>query len=239
MTVSTQLRSVECPGTYDGHLQGIARGQDGSMFWSFTVHLVKTDSQGNLLRHIHVQGHHGDISCAEGVLYCAVNHGCFNREEDLDDNWIYAYSAEDLSFLWKTGIPEVAYGAGGLDVCGGRFFVVGGLPEGYGANYVYEYDQDRSFVCRHTLQSGYTFKGVQTACHAYGRWWFGCYGEPAKLIQTDESFGLYGMYVFDCSLGITGTGEDTFLIGSLRDQHPNQGKAVRGIIDEERGIVLL
>jgi len=40
------------------------------------------------------------------------------------------FDAADLKLLSKHKIPEVVHGAGGMAYHGGRFFVVGGLPEG-------------------------------------------------------------------------------------------------------------
>ena len=108
----------------------------------------------------------------------AVNFGEFNKEAGRADSWVYVYDAGGLDLIEKHAVPEVVHGAGGIDCHDGTFYVVGGLPEGHDANYVYEYDRDFRFVGRHVIESGYTFMGIQTACHADGCWWFGCYGRP-------------------------------------------------------------
>jgi hypothetical protein len=94
----------------------------------------------------------------------------------------------------------------------GRFIVVGGLPPGIEENYAYEYDLDFKFVRKHTLQSGYTLMGIQTATYSDGNWWFGCYGKPETLLKTDEAFTLAGKYEFNGSLGIVGQADGSFLV---------------------------
>ncbi len=201
---------IACEGAYGGHLQGIAVDDD-AIYWSFTVDLVKTDRQGKLVKKVTVPSHHGDVTFQDGKVYCAVNLGQFNREPGHADNWVYVFDAADLALLAKHKIPEVVHGAGGMAYREGRFFVVGGLPEGYEENYVYEYDAKFRFVRRHVIRSGYTRLGIQTACFAHGSWWFGCYGK--KLLKTDESFKLLGKYDLDFGYGVVGLPEGKLLRG--------------------------
>lgn len=204
---------VICEGRYGGHLQGIAGDEDGNLFWSFTVDLVKTDGEGKVLHHVEAPTHHGDLCYADGTVYVAVNLGAFNKEAGAADSWIYAYDAKDLALLWKKPIPEVVHGAGGMDVRDGHFFVIGGLPSTHEQNYVYEYDGDVRFVERHEIDSGQTFLGIQTACFAEGAWWFGCYGKPAELLKTDADFNLLARTPFDCALGVMPGPDGTLRIG--------------------------
>jgi hypothetical protein len=100
----------------------------------------------------------------------------------------------------------------------GRFFIVGGLPLGHAANYVYEYTETFALVRRHVIESGYTTMGIQTACRSRdGLWWFGCYGKPAVTLCTDDTFKLRGIYAFDVALCIARAEKpDAFLIGHNR-----------------------
>ncbi len=215
VAVSTLSVSAEiiCEGEYGGHLQGIAVDGQDSIFWSFTVDLVKTDSEGKPLAHIPVPSHHGDLCYSEGMLYVAVNLGAFNEPAGKADSWLYAYNAEDLSLAWKRSLPEVVHGAGGVERYGNHFYVVGGLPPGIAENYVYEYTSDGVFVKRITIASGYTEMGIQTAFFTDGFWWFGCYGKPRTLIKADSDFRFVGRRFFDASLGIGKTAAGHFLIG--------------------------
>jgi hypothetical protein len=212
---------------YDGHLQGMATDFGQYLFWSHTKQLVKTDLEGNVLKVIDVQNHHGDLEYYHGKIYVAVNFGKFNEEPGLADSWIYVYNADDLGFIEKYPVPEVVHGAGGIAIHNDQAMVVGGLPENgdYNVNYVYEYDMDFNLKKRHELKSGYTYKGIQTACYFNNNWYFACYGSsrvgvvPKVLIvkQTTENKMQFVRSVdVDMSYGMIGL-KGTEFITSNRD----------------------
>lgn len=212
---AAEFKNVTCEGFYPRHLQGICVGDD-AIYWSFTTVLVKTDRDGKLISKVPVANHHGDLCYQDGKLYVAVNLGKFNHPQGNADSWVYVYDASDLSMLAKHETQEAFHGAGGIGFRDGHFFVVGGLPTGVQENYVYEYDADFAFIKKHTIASGHTLLGIQTATFAEGRWWFGCYGDPKILLVTDAHFELQGRYEFDCSLGIVGLSDGRFLAASGR-----------------------
>jgi len=193
---------IACPGTYGGHLQGLATDPKGNIYWSFTVALVKTDENGALLKVVEAPSHQGDLTWADGKVYVAVNLGKFNEEPGAADSWVYVYNADDLTLLSKHAVPEVVHGAGGMDCRGDAFFVVGGLPDSYGENYVYEYDDAFRFVARHVVASGHTHLGIQTTCYLDGNWWFGCYEDKLGLLQADDDFKMVGRHDPNFSVGI-------------------------------------
>jgi hypothetical protein len=195
------MSDVVCEGTYQHHLQGVCTDHK-AIYWSFTTTLVKTDLKGQLLKKVPVANHHGDLCHHEGKLYVAVNLGKFNDPDGNADSWIYVYDVEDLNELSRHETPQVVYGAGGIGVRDGHFFVVGGLPDEVKENYVYEFDDQFQYRKRHVIESGHTHLGIQTAAFAHDRWWFGCYGDPKILLITDAVFQMQGRYSFDCSLGI-------------------------------------
>ncbi len=146
--------------------------------------------------------HHGDLCFADGKIYVAVNLGKFN---DPDGN------AEKLDYRLRSQrsgrTSAVSCSGGHLWGCGiayhnGKFIVVGGLAPGINENYLYEYDANFSFQKRHTLPTGYTLMGIQTAAFAQDRWWFGCYGEPKTVITTNAQFQDLKHVTFEASLGI-------------------------------------
>lgn len=208
---------IECDGRYKGHLQGLAT--DGNhIYWSFTVTLVKTGMNGAIVDSLTVPTHHGDLVYHDGLVYVAVNLGLFNREAGEADSWVYVYNANDLSFIARYPAQEAVHGAGGMTVRDGRFFVVGGLPEGYTENYVYEYDSAFKYIRRHVLASGYTRLGIQTACYADGHFWFGCYGMPNNcgLMRTGSALDSASIeqYSIDVSVGIDRLPNGDYLMGS-------------------------
>ena len=231
--------AVICPGEYDGHLQGITVDENGAIYWSFTVALVKTDAAGKMLEKINVATHHGDLCHVEGKVYVAVNLGKFNQEPGHADSWVYVYDAKDLTLLAKYPVPQLVHGAGGMDVYKDHFYLVGGLPEGYVENYVYEFDHEFNFIKRHVIESGYTRLGIQTACFADGFWWFGCYGNPKVMIKTDQSFDFIAKYEVDPSLGIETIGPDQFLIGKRYKSDKERGQLVKARPDSVKGLLFL
>lgn len=204
--------AVQCPGVYRHHLQGIATDGE-NIFWCFTSALVKTTLDGEMLDKIPVATHHGDLCWHDNKVYVAVNLGKFNQEAGKACNWIFVYDDQTFDFLAKYPVPEVVHGAGGMEWHDGLFQVIGGLPVGYQENYVYTYTEDFQFVERHTIASGYTRLGIQTACHAHDRWWFGCYGDPEVTLQTDARFNLLGIHQVSSSVGIICLPDGSFRLG--------------------------
>ena len=205
---------IICEGQYGGHLQGIATNGT-SIFWSFTVELVKTDMKGKIIGNVTVPKHHGDLVYHDDKVYVAVNLGLFNQEPGKADSWVYVYDADTLSLLSKHEVQEAVHGAGGITIHDGRFFVVGGLPDGYNENYVFEYDRNFKFVRRHVIKSGHTRLGIQTACFALGSFWFGCYGYPDNdaLLKVDAAFEQVEGLDTHTSVGIDFLSGNRFLQG--------------------------
>ncbi len=214
---------IRCEGLYGGHLQGIATDGTDSLYWSFTVDLVKTDMKGHVLTQVKVPTHHGDLAYQDGKIFVAVNLGRFNREPGHADSWVYIYDAKDLSLLEKHEVQEAVHGAGGMDCDGDHFLVVGGLPESYTENYVYEYDADWEFVKRHVVASGHTHLGIQTAFRGPKSWWFGCYGDPRVTLKADADLAFEAIYEEDFSLGVAQLADGRFLRGhSGKDESGKQ-----------------
>jgi hypothetical protein len=236
--MGTSQAQIVCPGSYGGHLQGIATDKDGAIYWSFTTELVKTDMTGSILEKVSVPTHHGDLTFHDGKVYVAVNLGQFNEEAGHADSWVYVYDAKTLQLISTHNIPEAVHGAGGMDYLEEHFFVVGGLPKGHSANYVYEYDKDFQFLKQHTIDSGYTLMGIQTACYSQGYWWFGCYGDSPSLLKTNGSFRLLGKYGFDCALGISEFSENTFLIGRRIKGKQHRGEVLSAVVDRDQGLAI-
>lgn len=220
-TLSSIPDSIPYFTGYGGHLQGITTDYRKFLFWSHTVHLVKTDLNGKVLKKIDVPTHYGDPEWYMNKLYVAVNFGMFNEEPGLSDSWIYVYDPDNLDFICRYPVPEVVHGAGGIGIHDGRVFVVGGLPDlpGYDMNLVYEYDIDFKLQRVHKLASGHTRKGIQTAAWSDGYWYFGCYaseqnpyGKVIKAVMSpDGNLTLVEMFDTDMSYGIIGLEGDQFL----------------------------
>ena len=194
---------IVCAGDYGGHLQGVAT--DGkSIYWSFTVAVVKTDLSGNILASRKAPSHQGDMCYKDGVVYVAVNRGRFNTETG-GVSQVTAYDAKTLEPLKTIPLPEMPHGAGGMTWKGDRFYIIGGLPLKHEKNYVYEYTPDFKFVKRHDLDTGFTWMGIQTAAHEDNTFYFGIYGsrgDPSGVLACPDDLSSYKRYTCGGSVGI-------------------------------------
>ncbi len=86
---------------------------------------------------------------------------------------------------------------------------------------MWETDDRFAFQKKHTLASGHTHLGIQTAAFADGSWWFGCYGRPKSdatpalppiLLQADAALRHVERFEFDCALAIVPVGTGKFLV---------------------------
>jgi len=233
----TLPRKITCEGQYRSHLQGIAGNRKDALYWSFTDTLVKTDLSGRVLARASVKSHHGDLCYHKGLVYVAYSN-TFNKPGA--DSKVFIYDAADLSPVGVKDIPEVTYGAGGIEAHNGRFYVIGGLPKEHTQNFVYEYDAQFRHLATHTIDSGYTNLGIQTICFHEGFWWLGCYtvsGERRKgLLKTTEDFTLLADYNISPSVGIVSWGKAGLLVA----QHFGEkwhARAVQARTDDEVGLV--
>ena len=139
-------------GKCSGHVQGMCVTSN-AFYFSFHNQIVKTDWKGRFLKRAEVPRHGGDPCCHDGKLYVPVCTSGFNsklKRGAVSKNFIYVFDA-GLKLLAKHHIPELEYGAGGIAVRDGHFFVVGGRPKDLAGNTVYEYDGNFKFVRRHEV----------------------------------------------------------------------------------------
>lgn len=237
-TIESRI-NLSCPGNYKHHLQGVCVSDD-AIFWSFTTTLVKTDHSGKVLAKVPVANHHGDLCHHNGKIFVAVNLGKFNDPNGNADSWVYVYNASNMKEIARHAVSEVFHGAGGIGFYRGNFFVVGGLPDNVPENYVYEYDADFEFVKKHTIHSGHTHLGIQTAALVNGHWWFGCYGEPKITLVTNTEFKLLGRFEQDCSLGVAQNNDHRMLVasGTCRPEIGCSGKLQSAIASPTQGFSL-
>jgi hypothetical protein len=202
--------TIPCPGTYDGHVQGIAVDESYTIYWSFTAALVKSTREGALLKQVPAPSHHGDLCWHGGRLYVAVNLGAFNQEPGKADSWVYVYSP-DLELLEKHPVSEAVHGAGGITFHEGRFIVAGGLPPGHEQNYLYLYDSAFRFQERREIPSGFTRMGIQTIAVHGGRIWCGTYDPSDALLELAPDFTLLRRHDINAAYGIAPWGEGLWL----------------------------
>ncbi len=229
-----------CEGIYPRHVQGICTNGHDAIYWCWTDVLVKTDTEGHIVKKVPVADHHGDLCFHDGRVYVATNLGEFNRPAGEADSWVYVYDGDTLAELEKHAVPELVHGAGGMAYHDGKFIIVGGLPPDVNENYIYEYDESFKFQKRHALASGYTLMGIQTVAYADGSWWFGCYGKPKMLLRADDKFQFTGKWEFNASVGIAPIGGGRFLIAqnTAVKGKGNEAKVVIASVDEKAGLVI-
>ena len=219
-TVLAQLPDkIVCEGDYGGHLQGVATDGE-SIYWSFTVAVVKTDLAGKILASRKAPSHQGDMCYKDGVVYVAVNLGKFNTET-RGVSQVTAYDAKTLEPLKTIPLPEMPHGAGGMTWKGDRFYIIGGLPLRHEKNYVYEYTSDFTFVKRHDLDTGFTWMGIQTAAYEDGTFYFGIYGskgDPSGVIACSGDLSSWKRYTCGGSVGILKLDGAYYVGGSPTDR---------------------
>ena len=219
-TVLAQLPDkIVCEGDYGGHLQGVATDGE-SIYWSFTVAVVKTDLAGKILASRKAPSHQGDMCYKDGVVYVAVNLGKFNTET-RGVSQVTAYDAKTLEPLKTIPLPEMPHGAGGMTWKGDRFYIIGGLPLKHEKNYVYEYASDFTFVKRHDLDTGFTWMGIQTAAHEDNTFYFGIYGskgDPSGVLACPDDFSSWKRYTCGGSVGILKLDGAYYVGGSPTDK---------------------
>ena len=219
-TVLAQLPDkIVCEGDYGGHLQGVATDGE-SIYWSFTVAVVKTDLAGKILASRKAPSHQGDMCYKDGVVYVAVNLGKFNTET-RGVSQVTAYDAKTLEPLKTIPLPEMPHGAGGMTWKGDRFYIIGGLPLKHEKNYVYEYTSDFTFVKRHDLDTGFTWMGIQTAAHEDNTFYFGIYGskgDPSGVIACSGDLSSWKRYTCGGSVGILKLDGAYYVGGSPTDK---------------------
>lgn len=223
-------KRIVCEGDYGGHLQGLATDGE-SIYWSFTVAVVKTDLTGKILVSRTAPSHQGDLCYKDGVVYVAVNRGKFNTEA-RGVSQVTAYDAKTLEPLWTKPLPDMPHGAGGMTWKGDRFYIIGGLPLRHEKNYVYEYTSDLTFVKRHDLGTGFTWMGIQTAAHEDDTFYFGIYGskgDPSGVLACPDDLSSYARYTGGGSVGIIKLDGAYYLGGTGRDKKTkrNTGHIVR------------
>ena len=221
---------IVCAGDYGGHHQGVATDGE-SIYWSFTVAVVKTDLAGKILASRKAPSHQGDLCYKDGVVYVAVNLGKFNTET-RGVSQVTAYDAKTLEPLKTIPLPEMPHGAGGMTWKGDKFYIIGGLPLKHEKNYVYEYTSDFTFVKRHDLDTGFTWMGIQTAAHEDNAFYFGIYGskgDPSGVLACPDDLSSYTRYTGAGSVGIIKLDGAYYLGGTGRDKATkrNTGHLVR------------
>ena len=221
---------IVCAGDYGGHLQGVATDGE-SIYWSFTVAVVKTDLTGKILASREAPSHQGDMCYKDGVVYVAVNRGKFNTET-RGVSQVTAYDAKTLEPMWTKPLPDMPHGAGGMTWKVDRFYIIGGLPLKHEKNYVYEYTSDFKFVKRHDLDTGFTWMGIQTAAHEDDTFYFGIYGskgDPSGVLASPDDLSSYTRYTGAGSVGIIKLDGAYYLGGTGRDKKTkrNTGHLVR------------
>jgi len=221
-TFAFAAQEIVCPGSYGGHVQGIATDDDRNIYWSFTVALVKTDREGKLLAEAEAPSHQGDVVWVDGKLYCAVNLGAFNQPAGKADSWVYVYDDESLELLSKHKVQEVVHGAGGMTYHDGIFTVIGGLPGHHTKNYAYLYSMEFQPLEKRNIESGHSYLGIQTACYLDGRYWFGTYDKEDSLLVTD------GQHAFQKRLDLNGS----YGIAPWTEGHWLRATSIKG---EEKG----
>lgn len=199
---------VTCEGVYPQHLQDLYRDADGSLYWSFTNRLIKTDSKGNFLCGIAVPGHHGGLTIRDGLLYVAV---CYITDwsKGADYSEIFVYRPENLEFVKKYPFPD-AKGIDGIEKTPDGFAIAPDTDDPDAEeNWVYEYTPEFKLIAKHAIHTGPTYTGVQSIKATENGYLLACYDYRLALVARE--FKLIKLYEYDASCGFLVEDADTIL----------------------------
>ena len=222
-SAASPAAEVWCEGEYGAHLQGVAGDHEKALFWSFTLTLVKTDLQGRVQAKAKTVYHLGDLTYNDGKVYAAA---CTSWDRPSNNSKIYVYNADDLKLTEMKPVPEVTYGAGGIEYHDDRFYIVGGADPKAEDNRVYVYDHDFHHVATQVVPTGHTELGVQAITHHGGVFWLACYGN--MLFKLDDSLTITGKYPLDFGYGLKSWQGNLVLVGQTPFREEGRSKRWRG-----------
>ena len=206
---------IRCAGDYAGHVQGIAT--DGkTLYWSFTGTVVRTDLNGRVLARHNLPGHGGDPCFAGGKLYVPVGSR-FNQEpkkKNKPENFVQILTPA-LKPLNAVPLVNFKYGAGGIGCRNGRFFIVGGRPDGKPGNTIHEYDANFKPLRRHEIDFN-SASGIQTINFTpEGRCLIGCYGVGNFATELDGKWRVVRRPRPNVSVGVIPLGDGLYLVARI------------------------
>ena len=147
--------------SYNFHVQGIDNDEETrTIYHTFTDLIVISDYEGTILvETAYLDVHHlGDPEIVGDYLY-APHSLSFNTGSDISH--IYKYNKFTLVLEDIFEISDVIYGAGAITYVDGYFYVAGGIGSDLDYNLIYRYDLQFNLVDTFSVDTGYTFQGIQ------------------------------------------------------------------------------
>ncbi|MBI5851128.1 MAG: hypothetical protein HZB39_08885 [Planctomycetes bacterium] len=197
-----ELGAVDCGGTWRGELRGIDTDHAGSIFWSFTRDLVRTDATGRVVASVAIDGGIGDL-CAHGDTVTALGLDASGASADR----LSVRDGRTLALVREVPLRGVIDGgATSIAWTGGRFFVTGGVPPA-----MHVLDREYRVVERRELAQAPP--SIRASCFGDQRFWFAAGGESPALLATDAALQPWASVPFDAAHGLCAISGGRFLVG--------------------------
>lgn len=126
LCVSGAAEEINLEGRYPGHLQDVWSDGKGTLWWTQTHHILKTDMSGKILAEAEVEGHNAGCEVFGGVLYVAICPDLRGPQEGAFLQ-VNEYDADSLKLLRKHSLRDVRDRAGSLCRLPDGTFLVGCL----------------------------------------------------------------------------------------------------------------
>ncbi|MEA4863467.1 MAG: phospholipid carrier-dependent glycosyltransferase [Victivallaceae bacterium] len=198
---------IDCDGIYPQHLQGVARGDNDCLFWSFSNCLVKTDSHGKVIKKIDVHDHLGDVTCDGGMVY-GTSSVIRNYEKGAESGKVVAFRQSDLTAVAEYLQSDIGYDGLTASAHGFAVAILPNPPNGQTESIVAEYTPDfKTELRRNIVKTPPTYSGVQNLARHDNGYIASCYGNHFYLL--DKDFNVVKKFKLDAAIGVLDGRGDT------------------------------
>ncbi len=221
--------NVLCDGVYPLHLQGVARGEDGSLFWSYTDRIVKTTPDGRVLKTVILDGdgHLGDLACRDGLVAGPVADIRDYSREALGTT-VFAFRQSDLEKVAEYKLENAGYD--GI-VATDRGFAIAKMPsapEGQTSTIIVEYTPDfKTILGEHVVTTPPIYSGIQNLARFNDGYIASCYGSQFYLL--DKDFNVVKRLGLNAGCGVLDSEGDTAAVAGHRTFRPNWQAYIKSV----------
>lgn len=202
---------IECEGIYPQHLQGVAAGDGGCLFWSFSNCLVKTDATGKVIRKLDLPDHIGDVACGRDGLVYATSSVIKNYDIGAESGKIVAFRQRDLSPAGQFLPGDMGYDGLTDTPHGFAVAILPNPPNGQTESIVAEYGPEfKTELGRTTVTTPPTYSGVQNLARHGNGYIASCYGGHFYLL--DKDFNVVKRLKLDAAIGVLNGDGDTIWV---------------------------
>ncbi|MGN0853527.1 MAG: hypothetical protein ACI4Q3_09150 [Kiritimatiellia bacterium] len=198
---------IELQGTYGGHLQDVWQA-DGTIWWTHTDQILRTDMTGKILQRARVDGHHAGCEVKDGKLYvavCPMQSKTNGKTTAACHPQINVYDATTLELLETHVLEGVVDRAGSLAILADGSFVIGCLrPQDISPTQVrfHHVTSDFKLIGSHVLDGVPVKLGIEVMKRHGDGLYLCCYYPKGLTIRLDGNFREVARYAADGATGL-------------------------------------